>query len=331
MSLANIPLNKIRDNPVALRSVNKEADNYKGLVESIAQVGVLNAISVRPVAGTDEFELIDGLHRTTAARDAGKTEIPAQIMEASEADVLRNQLIANVHKIETRPVEYTRQLLRILGQNPTMSEAELGRMLGKSQAWINERLNLVKLNPEIQKFVDSQQIVLSNAYALSKLPAEEQVNFIQQAQQMSPAEFTPTVAKRVQEIKEAARQGRAPKPAEFTPIPHLRPGKELQEALNNPARIASLLNSENIANPVDAAVMTLKWVWSVDPTGVAEQREAYEKRKADLEKKKEEAKKEREAKKAEEATKNAVSAILPKGTEVPEAGVTALPSQTAVV
>lgn len=98
-----IPLSKIRENPVALRSVNRTSPDYLGLVDSIKQVGVMSSISVRelkdPATGDVLYGLIDGLHRFSAAQDAGLSEIPAQIKTFNEAAILEAQIIANAHKI----------------------------------------------------------------------------------------------------------------------------------------------------------------------------------------------------------------------------------------
>lgn len=101
--LKSIPLSLIRENPVALRNVNRKGEGYLGLVDSVRKDGVLNAIVVReikdPTNGNVVYGLVDGLHRFSAASDAGLTEIPAQVKDMDDAAVLEAQLIANVHKI----------------------------------------------------------------------------------------------------------------------------------------------------------------------------------------------------------------------------------------
>jgi ParB family transcriptional regulator, chromosome partitioning protein len=99
--LAHIPISKIRENPVALRSVNRTTEEYTGLVDSIRRSGVLNPVLVREVQDPDTkdivYGLIDGLHRFTASQDAGQDTIPAQITSMEDAAVLEAQILANVH------------------------------------------------------------------------------------------------------------------------------------------------------------------------------------------------------------------------------------------
>ena len=147
--LITIAVVDILENPVALRSVNTESEEFAGLVESMKQRGFFGAITVRPkqvlvtVDGEPEekggaptgrkekkWELLDGLQRTTAARKAGLTHINANVRTIKDAEALELQLMANFHRVATRPVEYSQQLKRILAMNPLMTEAELAAKLG---------------------------------------------------------------------------------------------------------------------------------------------------------------------------------------------------------
>ena len=153
--LRKVAVSEIRENPVALRTVNRESEDYLGLVDSIKTKGFLGAITVRPKkdaeTGADYYELVDGLHRFSASRDAGIEEINVDVVSLDDDQTLEAQIMTNIHKVETRPIEYSRQLTRILARNPLMTEAELATKLGKSAQWIAERLGLTKIsNANIQ-------------------------------------------------------------------------------------------------------------------------------------------------------------------------------------
>lgn len=301
--LKNIPLASIRENPVALRSVNKQDVNYQELVESIRAKGVLNAILVREVRDSANGEifygLVDGLQRYSASQDAGRADIPAQVVSLTDAEVLEAQVITNVHRIETKPVEYSRQLIRILSGNPTMTLADLAVKLAKSPAWVNDRLSLNKLDKSIAELVDEGKINLSNAYALAKLPEDEQKSFVDRAMTMQPQEFVPTVNARVKEIRDAKRQGRDPSKTEFVAVPHLQKLGAIKEEWENPTILPSLIAETGATDPEEIAKLTLAWVLHMDPMSVAAAKAEDEKRKAEVEAAKEKRKAERdEAKKA---------------------------------
>lgn len=309
--LLHIPLAKIRENPVALRTVNRTTEEYTGLVDSIRKNGVLNPILVREVLDPDTNEkvygLVDGLHRFTASQDAGKDTIPAQVTSLEDAEVLEAQVLANVHKVETRPVEYSKQLVRILAQNPLMPLAELATRLSKSPAWLNERLGLVKLEPNIAGLVDEGKINLSNAYALAKLPTEEQPNFLDRAMTMSPQEFVPTANARIKEIRDAKRQGRAATPGEFTPVPHLRKVSELKEEMDQKNVGGVLVRELGVHDPIEAFNLGVKWALHMDPASIQAAKEKDAQRRKELEEASAKRKQERLEKQQKEAADKAAT------------------------
>lgn len=70
-----VPIESIRLNPMALRAVDKTCAAYKALVNSIMDQGVMH-----PVAMRNDGTLVDGAYRLEAAKDAGLTHMPANVM-----------------------------------------------------------------------------------------------------------------------------------------------------------------------------------------------------------------------------------------------------------
>lgn len=307
--LKEILLSEVRENPVALRNVDRTGEGYLGLVDSIRANGVFNAIVVReikdPESGKLLYGLIDGLHRFTASQDAGRTTIPAQIISANDAEVLVAQVLSNIHKIETRPVEYSKQLVRILAQDPLLTTAALCKRLSKSPAWLSERLGLTKLDEKIGKMVDANEMNLSNAYALAKLPVEEQAIFLDRAITMQPQEFVPTATARVKELRDAKRAGRDAAPAEFVPVAHVRKIGELKEEMDNPAVGPVLIRELNITDPKNAFALGVKWALHMDAASVQKAKEKDDARKKELAEAKARRDLERNQKKSAEAAKAA--------------------------
>lgn len=302
----SIPLSQIRENEVALRNVNRDSEGYKELVDSIASKGVLNSISVRERQDTETeenyYELIDGLHRFSASKDAGLEAIPAQVIDMDDAQVMDAQLVANVHKVETKPSEYSKHLLRILQMNPMMTESDLAKKLNKSPDWIKDRLSIAKIqNEKVNQLIDQNQIPLTVAYALAKLPSEEQVNYLEQAQTESPETVVPTINARLKEINQAKRQGKEVGKAEFTPVTYLRTRKEMEAEINNHEAAKNVLANSGIESKeaLQAFELALKWVLHRDPLSEEEQRIKFEEREQKKAEKKERQKAERLRKQAE--------------------------------
>lgn len=328
--LRKVLISQIRENPVALRTVNRQSEEYLGLVASIREKGFFGAITVRPRVDQETkeeyYELIDGLHRFSAAKDAGISEIGVDVVPLDEDQMLEAQIMANIHKIETRPVEYSQQLKRILARNPLMTESDLAKRLGKSPQWINQRLGLNKIdNTQITELINNGQITLSNAYALAKLPTEEMPNFIDRAITQTPDEFIPLVNARVKEIKDARRQGQDAAKVQFQPVAHLRKLKEVKTELESPEIGPKLVKATKTKTAEAGFLLGIAWILHMDPMSIETQKADFDarekqkaddaaKKKADREKKKADAAKS----KAEFAAKSAANAEAQmKGEQLP--------------
>lgn len=311
--LDTVSLGSIRENPVALRAVNRESEQYLGLVESIRSKGFLGAITVRSKIDADTgdsfYELVDGLHRYNAAKDAGLSEINVDIVDLTDDQTLEAQLMANIHKIETRPVEYSQQLRRILTRNPLMTEAELASTLGKSSQWIKERLGLNKIeNEEIRALVDEGKIGLANAYALAKLPAEEQSAWVDRAMTSPPDEFIPAANNRVKEIREAKRKGENAADTVFTPVAFMQKMKDVKDEMAHNTIGSTVCKSSGAKSAADGFAACIHWILHLDPDSAKEQARKDEERKAERAVAKQKRDSDRASKKADKTKKDAADA-----------------------
>jgi len=303
--LAYIPLANIRENPVALRPVDKTDSKYLELVDSVKVQGILNPFSVREINNPDPngpqlYSVCDGLHRYTAACDAGLEQVPVMIVSKSDADVEEAQIVANIHKIDTKPAQYSKQLNRIVLRNPELTLTELSRRLSLSLTMLSERLTLVKLKETIQSKVDEGLIKLTNAVALAKLPVELQDDFVERAMTQSPVEFAPAVHNAVKQYRDAIRAGKDPNAAQvFTPVQLLQPLSAIKEAFSNSKPLAQeLIALAQPKTPEDIFALGIAWCLRSDPKSVAAQKSKWEAEQADKVAKKAAAKAERDAKRA---------------------------------
>lgn len=280
--LRNVKTGDIRENPVALRGVDRENEKYVQLRDAIGRQGILNAINVREKKDTTDntvyFEICDGLHRYSVAKDLGLETIPVNVLSFTDAEVLEAQVTANICRIDTKPVEYTKQLQRMFTLNPTLTLADMAEKVSQSPAWVNQRLGLLKLDDAIQTLVDDGKINLSNAYALAKLPKEEQANFVDAAITMVPGEFVATVNKRAKDLRDAARQGKEATEATFEAVPHLRKLGELKSELESPSIAKGIIAQVGAKSASDGFAAAIAWVLSLDADSVSAAKAKYDAR-----------------------------------------------------
>jgi ParB/RepB/Spo0J family partition protein len=307
--LKHVKLSEIHEPDESLRKVDRDTEKYQGLVDSVRLKGIYNPITVRQLTDPETekpfYSLVDGLQRFSASKDAGCETIPCHIITVEDGDLLEAQIIANVHKIETKPVEYSKALLKVLQSNPLLARSELANRLAKTPAWISERLGLLKLTDEVGALVDEDKIGLSNAYALAKLPPEEQGDFVDRAMTMPPQQFGPTVNARVKEIRDAKRKGRDAGPAEFQPVPLIRSRAELVSETEKPTRGPTLCKDNKLSTAPQGFAMGVKWCLNLDPVSAEIQKARDEERKAERKRAQEKASVERKRKRAKEAAEKA--------------------------
>ncbi len=314
---ANVLLANIRENTDALRPVDKDSEEFLSLVESIKVKGILNPISVREVPpapdgskqvaadGTPLYALIDGLHRFTGAKAAGLTHIPVIVKDFDDAQVYEAQIVANVHKKETRPAEYAKAIQRIMGLYPTRTIAQQAAMLGKNPSWLKSILGLGQLTAEIQALVNDGKINQANAFPLSRLPQSEQPDWVERAMTQKADEFVPSCQARVKQVREDNRAGRAASPQVFTPVAHCRKFAEIKEEADGKGkRLLTVLTAKGIDNPADVVDFVLKWVTNMDEDTLNAKKAEWEGK----EKKKKEDAEKRAKEKADKKGKDAEAA-----------------------
>ena len=174
--------------------------------------------------------------------------------------------------------------------------------MGKSTQWLSQRLSLGKIaNEKIQGLINEGKINLSNAYALAKLPPEEQVNFVDMAMTLEPKEFIPKATERGKEIRDANRKGKDAEEAVFTPVAHLQKMADIK-AEHESGQIAKAL-CEGLGSAEEGFAMGVAWALHLDPQSVEVQRAKDDERKRLAAEKKKEKELEKARKKAEKAAK----------------------------
>ena len=305
--LRTVGLSEIKENPVALRALDRENEQYLNLVQDVRRRGVMSPITVREQSEEGEvyYEICDGLHRYSAAVDAGIDSIDVKIVDLDDAQVEETQLVANLVRVDTKPVDYTKHLLRMMTRNPLMTVPELSERISQSEAFINQRLSLLKLDPSIQALVNEGEIKLANAYALSKLPPEEQHNFTDSAMTQKPQEFVPAVQARAKEIREAKRAGKEAGDVVWEPTAHLRKLGELKAEFTNGEVGPAICAAANCESATEGFAAAIAYVISLDSASVEAQRSKNDQRLAEREAAKKRRTAEREAKNAVKAAEKA--------------------------
>ncbi|WP_217208915.1 hypothetical protein [Streptomyces sp. AC550_RSS872] len=93
-------------------------------------------------------------------------------LAATAADIVESALIANIHRVDLPPRDQAKaiqELVQIHG-----SQGEVARRLGKTPAWVSQRLALLELTPELQEQVETGELKVEPARRIGRLPREKQ-------------------------------------------------------------------------------------------------------------------------------------------------------------
>lgn len=141
-----------------------DEEALESLVASVALVGVLQPIAVRP-KGADTFELISGERRWRAAKQAGLGYIPAVIRQIGDEDSLEHALMENLHRSDLNPLEEAVAYQHLI-DDFGLSQEEIAKRVGKSRAAVANSLRLTKLPVELQSFLVSGELTSGHARSL---------------------------------------------------------------------------------------------------------------------------------------------------------------------
>lgn len=162
-----LSLTSILSNPRQPRTRFDDAE-LEELAASVAQVGVLQPVLVRPSTDGHRYELVAGERRLRAAERAGLTEIPAIVRRTGDEQLLTEALVENIHRTDLDPLEEAlayQQLLEDFG----VTHDELARRLGRSRSAISNSLRLLNLPAGVQQRVADRQLTAGHARALLAL------------------------------------------------------------------------------------------------------------------------------------------------------------------
>jgi ParB family chromosome partitioning protein len=195
-ALHQLPLAKVRPNPdQPRRTFAPEA--LQELAESIRAVGVLQPILVRRAAAGN-YEIVAGERRWRAAQQAGFERIPAVVQSFDDEVALEASLTENLQREDLSPLEEAQIFLRMTTELG-YSVRRLAERLGKGKGYVESRLRLARMEPDLQALVAARPDTLTHAREIEQVEdAAQRQELIARVQAGSP----------LQEIRQDVKRAR---------------------------------------------------------------------------------------------------------------------------
>ncbi|AZM94122.1 MULTISPECIES: ParB/RepB/Spo0J family partition protein [Streptomyces] len=235
---SEVPIEALAHNPFNLR---EDLTDLEELAQSLSVRGQLQPLAVATRLafmeahpgqtdglGRAPYVVIDGNRRLAAAQLAGLKTMHIHVndaLSASAADILESALIANVHRVDVAPMDQARALQELVDVHG--SQAQVAKRIGKTPAWVSQRLTLLNLTPDLQEKVETGELKVEPARRIGRLPQEEQ--------SVAAAEAVNAAA--------PPRQRSRPTPAPATPPAPAAPAARITISTQSPETIADALTA----------------------------------------------------------------------------------------
>ncbi|MFJ7912636.1 ParB/RepB/Spo0J family partition protein [Kitasatospora sp. NPDC096204] len=248
--LAHNPFNP-RDELTELEET-AESLRIKGQIQPVAVVRRAVFLAVFPgleeKLGKAEYVVIDGNRRLAAAHLAKLAELRIDVnddLATSAADLLETALIANVHRVDVPPLDQAKAIQDLVAVHG--SQGKVAKRLGKTPAWVSQRLALLELTPDLQEKVEAGELKVEPARRIGRMPKEQQASAAAEA-----INAVKTPRQRAPRRELAKREPTPPVNAVNTPSAGDEPGRAEHSTVN-------AVNGPAAAAPPSPAVPSVAW------------------------------------------------------------------------
>ena len=180
LSEDRLPISRVEPRAGQPRTVFDE-EALRELSESIAQHGLLQPITVRPL-DSGYYQIIAGERRWRAARMAGLTEVPVHIVQADDRKAQEMALVENLQREDLNPMEEARGYRSLMDEFGLTQEG-VAQSVGKSRPAIANALRLLTLSGPVADMLEGGLITTGHARAL--LPIGDAALQLRAAQQIA--------------------------------------------------------------------------------------------------------------------------------------------------
>ena len=176
--IESIEMRMIKPSPFEVRhKIDKKSLEFRSLVKSIVEHGLLQPILVRPVA--NGFEIIAGYRRFEACRSLRWRHIQSKIRELSDKQTYEIQLTENIQRQSLGPLEEAEAFQKYVEDFGWGGVSELASKIEKSEEYVSHRIQLLKLPTTAKKQLMQNSLSVSQSLELLGVPSDEQAEMTQ--------------------------------------------------------------------------------------------------------------------------------------------------------
>jgi ParB family chromosome partitioning protein len=162
-NMLRVPLEQIETNP---RQPRHDFDEValQELAHSIRLHDIIQPVTVSKLP-SGKYRLISGERRYRAAKIAGLKDIPAYVRQADDQQLLELALLENLQREDLNAMEIALSYKRMM-EELNYTQEQVAERMGKERSTVANYIRLLKLPPDIQVAVRSNQLSMGHARAL---------------------------------------------------------------------------------------------------------------------------------------------------------------------
>src|SRR5215204_3488657 len=162
-SVLRLPIENIETNPKQPRR-DFDEQSLQELTHSIRLHDLIQPVTVTKLHG-NKYQLISGERRVRAAKMAGLKDVPAYIRQANDQELLELALLENLQREDLNAMEVSLSYKRMM-EELEYTQEQVAERMGKDRSTVANFIRLLKLPPDIQLAVRSNQLSMGHARAL---------------------------------------------------------------------------------------------------------------------------------------------------------------------
>src|SRR5580698_50990 len=162
-NMLRIPLEQIETNPRQPRH-DFDEQALQELAHSIRLHDIIQPVTVSKLP-SGKYRLISGERRYRAAKLAGLKDIPAYVRQADDQQLLELALLENLQREDLNAMEIALSYKRMM-EELNYTQEQVAERMGKERSTVANYIRLLRLPPDIQVAVRSNQLSMGHARAL---------------------------------------------------------------------------------------------------------------------------------------------------------------------
>lgn len=165
MDVRDIPIGELLP-PRRVIRLAADDERMAHLHRSIVRDGMLQAIIVTPEDG--RYRIVAGHRRYLICKGLGHKVMSCSVRDLTPLEQETVSLAENLAREDLNPVDLGHRFLGMMSEHGLLQK-DIGELVGRSQQWVSERVQLARLPEDLQEHIQEQRLPWRGALQLQRV------------------------------------------------------------------------------------------------------------------------------------------------------------------